>query len=236
MLWKVQKVAKKVQKNAHHWILFPNEKIFNIEEKFNHQNGHMYAKSWMRSKTKYQIFRGSSPLDGDGLVGNFVLWCNLDSFLKHQCKNKWWGLPIVLNDVLPPLKETVFADKDELCSQQDSAPAYKAKNCKNGCKSTSQISSKWMTGPSLAQTPIHWTINCGQCWRNVSMPGGTQISTQWRLLLWRRWRNSPGHNLGINRWLAQMFAALCASKRRPFWVMTIEMSFLKYFLSFLKIL
>ncbi len=52
------------------------------------------------------------------------------------------------------------------------------KTTKNGYKSMSQISSKLMTCPLPAQTSIHWTINCGQCWRNVPTPRGTKILTQ----------------------------------------------------------
>ncbi len=33
----------------------------------------------------------------------------------------------MLNDILPPLEETVFVDKDEYCFQQDSAPACEGK-------------------------------------------------------------------------------------------------------------
>ncbi len=60
----------------------------------------------------------------------------------------------MLNDVLPPLKETVFTDEDECCFQQDFAPAHKVKKHKNGCKCMSQISLKQMTSPSPAQTSI----------------------------------------------------------------------------------
>ncbi len=33
----------------------------------------------------------------------------------------------MLNDVLPPLEESVFADDDGWCFQQDSGPTHKAK-------------------------------------------------------------------------------------------------------------
>ncbi len=52
MLWKVWKVAKKVLENAHHRILFTDEKIFNTEEKFNHQNDRVYVKSCFEVKDK----------------------------------------------------------------------------------------------------------------------------------------------------------------------------------------
>ncbi len=60
----------------------------------------------------------------------------------------------MLNDVLLSLEETVFIDEDEWCFQQDSAPAHKAKKCKNGCKSTSQISLKQITDSPPASTSI----------------------------------------------------------------------------------
>ncbi len=84
----------------------------------------------------------------------------------------------ILNDVLLPLEETVFADENEWCFQQDSAPTHKTKKMQNGCKSTAQISSKRVTGPPSAQTSIHWTTNCGRCWRNMFVPRGTKMSTR----------------------------------------------------------
>ncbi len=76
----------------------------------------------------------------------------------------------------------------------------------------------------------------GWCSRNAPVPAGTKISTDWRLQLWIGEWNSPGHDSWVDQWLAQMFVTLCASKRRPFWVTTMEMSFWKYFFNFLKIL
>ncbi len=51
MLWKVQKVTKKVLK-THYRILFTDKKIFNIEENFNRQNDYIYAKSFYEAKDK----------------------------------------------------------------------------------------------------------------------------------------------------------------------------------------
>ncbi len=70
-------------------------------------------------------------------------------------------------------------------------PFTKWKKCKNGSKSASQILSKWMTGPPPDQNSVHWTINCGQCWRNVPAFWGTKISTHWKLWLWRQWEKFP---------------------------------------------
>ncbi len=113
---------KKIQKNAHHRILFTNEKIFNIEEKFSSQNDHIYAKSCYEPKDKsWRVQRGhhSSPFS-NCWVGSFVLW--------------WYGVKTngeidwaVLNDVLPSLEKTVFADEDEWGFQWDSVPTHKVK-------------------------------------------------------------------------------------------------------------
>ncbi len=88
-LWKVQKVAKNIPKNTHQRILFTNEKIFNVEEKFNRQNDHVYVKSCYEAKDK--IPSHPTPI-GNGLVRNFVFRHSPDSFLQCQHKNKWWNV------------------------------------------------------------------------------------------------------------------------------------------------
>ncbi len=79
-LWKGQKVAEKVPENTHHQILFTDEKIFNIKERFNHQDDHIYAKSFYKAILICEGSEGSLPPPqiGNGLVGSFVLWWNLD--------------------------------------------------------------------------------------------------------------------------------------------------------------
>ncbi len=77
----MQNVAKRVPKNIHHQILFTDEKIFSIEEKFDHQDDHVYAKSCYEAKDKIAgVQTGHQhPLPiGNGLVGSFVLWYNPD--------------------------------------------------------------------------------------------------------------------------------------------------------------
>ncbi len=55
----MQKVAKKVPKNAHHRILFNIEKIFKIEEKLNRQNDIVHAKNCYEAEDKIpQVRRG----------------------------------------------------------------------------------------------------------------------------------------------------------------------------------
>ncbi len=71
-------------------ILFTDEKIFNFEEKFNHQNNHIYAKKCSEAKDKIPRIQSShrhpTPIR-NGLVGSFVLWRN--SFLQRRCKSEW---------------------------------------------------------------------------------------------------------------------------------------------------
>ncbi len=103
-------------------------------------------------------------------------------FCNTGVKNKWWVLPSYIKQCL------ITSGGNCICGQTwvvlsagFCAPLQSKKKMQNGCTSRSQISSKWMTSPLPAQTSIHWTINCGRCWRNVNVPGGTKISTHWRL-------------------------------------------------------
>ncbi len=50
------------QKNVHHWILFADENIVYIAEKFNRQNDHVYAKTGYEAKDKIsRLQRGHHP-------------------------------------------------------------------------------------------------------------------------------------------------------------------------------
>ncbi len=109
-LWKVQKVAKKVPKYAHHRILFTSEMIFNIEEKFNCQNDHVYAKSYYEAKDKIpRVQCGHHP----PLV---MVWWGVSYYSSatqiHFCnakiKTNGAVYQVVLNDV--SLEETVLMD------------------------------------------------------------------------------------------------------------------------------
>ncbi len=99
----------------------------------------MYAKSCYEAKDKSQMFRGVLP----SLV---MVWWGILYSSATQIHFYDTGVKIdaevyqaTLNDVLPPLEETVFVDVGEWCFQQDSAAlAHKAKKkCKNACKNTS---------------------------------------------------------------------------------------------------
>ncbi len=112
----------------------------------------------------------------------------------------------------------------------------KKKKRKNGCKSTFQISSKRMIDPPPAQTSIYCTINCGQCWRNAPAPGGPKILTHWMLWFWRQWEKFFWQWF-VNRSMTglNVCSVVCQQKvvilSNDHWK-----DFLKYFLSFLKML
>ncbi len=94
-LRKMQKLLKRFQKKAHRRILFTDEKIFNIEEKFNRQNDPNMPKVITKPKTKSLEFRGViTPLPiSMGLVTSFVLWCKANSFLFCDTSVKTNSLP-----------------------------------------------------------------------------------------------------------------------------------------------
>ncbi len=81
-----------------------------------------------RPKTKSQRFRGVIA----SLLG--MVWWGVSyscatqiHFCNAGVETNGEVYKATVNDVLPSQEETVFADKDEWCFQQDSAPAQKAK-------------------------------------------------------------------------------------------------------------
>ncbi len=104
----MQKIAKKVPKNAHCRILFTDEEIFNTKEKFSRHNDCVFAKSCYEVKDEIpKVQRGHPPLSVICLVGSFILWCNLVYFCDSDI------YLTMLNDVVSPPEETVFMDEDE---------------------------------------------------------------------------------------------------------------------------
>ncbi len=112
----MHKVAKKVPKNAHWRILFTDEKIFNSEEKFNHQNDHVYAKSCYEAKDKIPRVQRSHhrPLV---MVWQGVSYSSAIQihFCDANVKTNGEVYRAILNDVLQPLEEIVFMDEYERC-------------------------------------------------------------------------------------------------------------------------
>lgn len=123
-----KKLLKKYGKEGYKKILFTDEKIFSIEEKFNKQNDRIYAKSYREAKSKVpRVQRGHHPL-------SVMVWWGVsyDGVTKiHFCeKGVKTGAKVyeesVLESVVKPLNSTLFED-DFWIFQQDSAPAHKAR-------------------------------------------------------------------------------------------------------------
>lgn len=114
---------------GHRQILFTDEKIFTVEEKFNRQNDRVYARSSREAAEKVgKVERGHHP----ALV--MVWWgVSYDGVTQlHFCEQgvKTRALNYqsdILEKVVKPLSNTLFEGKHWIF-QQDSAPAHKAKS------------------------------------------------------------------------------------------------------------
>ena len=114
--------------SAHRKILFSDEKIFNIEQKYNRQNDKVYARSSREAQEKVgRVERGHHPSSvmvwwGVSFDGTTKLhFCNQG--VKTRAKNYQED---ILEKVVKPLSDTLFAGKHWVF-QQDSAPAHKAR-------------------------------------------------------------------------------------------------------------
>ncbi len=94
-LFKMQKVAKKVSKKLTPSNPVYQWKRFSILNRNSIVKITVYAQNCYEVKNKIpSIQRGRPPpAISNGLVGNFVVRCNPDSFLWHWCENIWYGLP-----------------------------------------------------------------------------------------------------------------------------------------------
>lgn len=109
-------------------ILFTDEKIFTVGEKFNRQNNKLYVNSskGVRASARY-VFRYASSGERDGQVGSFVWWCHSASFLPTRSQRESKKLQVTFWNMLwNPCLILCFITKKEIF-QQDSAPAHKAK-------------------------------------------------------------------------------------------------------------
>ena len=112
----------------HRKILFTDEKIFTIEEKFNKQNDRVYARSSREAKKKVgRVQRGHHP-------ASVVVWWGIsydgttklhfcEQGVKTKAKNYQED---ILEKVVKPLNDTLF-NGQHWVFQQDAAPAHKAK-------------------------------------------------------------------------------------------------------------
>lgn len=122
--------GKKYQK-----ILFTDEKIFTIEEKFNRQNDRIYAHSSKEAAEKVpRVERGHHPASvmvwwGVSYNGTTELYF-CQQGVKTKAKNYQED---ILEKVVKPLNSTMF-NNEHWIFQQDSAPAHKAKSTQSWLK------------------------------------------------------------------------------------------------------
>ncbi len=158
-----KKLLKCFAKKEHRKILFSDEKIFSIEEKFNPQNDHVYVRNCYEAKEKAPRVQHAHhpPL--------FIVWCGVSYFGTteiHFCESgvKTNGAVYrkMLQDIVEPLSDTLFEGVEDWCFQQDSAPPpTKLKQRRNGSKIFCQISSQWNNGVQGARTLTPWITDFG---------------------------------------------------------------------------
>lgn len=118
-------------KDGYKKILFTDEKIFTIEQKFNRQNDRVYAKSLYEAREKVPpIQRGHHPT-------SVMVWWGVSyegvtdiHFCETGVKTSAKVYVKMLEDVVAPLNNTLFKG-DHWIFQQDSAPAHKSRLAQN---------------------------------------------------------------------------------------------------------
>lgn len=122
-------LLKRYAKNRHRDILFTDEKIFDIEEKYNKQNDRVYAKSSEEAAKKVpRVQHGHHP-------SSVMVWLGVSYYGPtevHFCEK---GVKTsakvyqetVLDKLVKDLPNTLFSGH-HFVFQQDSAPAHKAKS------------------------------------------------------------------------------------------------------------
>jgi len=125
---KAKKLLQQYAKNGHRQILFTDENIFTVEEKFNRQNDRVYARNSREAAEKIQrVERGHHP-------ASVMVWWGVsyEGVTKlHFCEQGVKTRAVnyqnnILEKVVKPLSDTFVVGKN-WTFQQDSAPAHKAK-------------------------------------------------------------------------------------------------------------
>lgn len=118
-------------KNGHRDILFTDEKIFTIEQKFNRQNDRVYARSSYEAKDKIpRVQRGHHPSSVMAWWGVSYNGVTDVQFCEQGVKTSGKVYVQMLEDKVKPLNDTLFRGKHWIF-QQDSAPAHKSKLAQN---------------------------------------------------------------------------------------------------------
>lgn len=124
-----------LRRHDHKKILFTDEKIFTVEEKFNRQNDKVYAKSLKEVPPfKRNVQRTHHP-------ASVMVWWGVSyegatelHFVQQGVKVRAQNYQTdVLEGVVKPLSKTLFKNKDWIF-QQDSAPSHKAKTTQKWLK------------------------------------------------------------------------------------------------------
>lgn len=132
---KCKRLLKKYGARRYKKILFTDEKIFTVQEKFNKQNDRVYARSAQEAATLVpRVEKGHHPasvmvwwgVSYDGVCS--IHFC--EKGVKTAAKNYQRD---ILNNVVKPLNETMFKNQP-WTFQQDSAPAHKAKTTQEWLK------------------------------------------------------------------------------------------------------
>lgn len=125
---RAEALLRRYADGGHRSILFSDEKMFNIEEKFNRQNDKIYAHSSREAQEKIgRVERGHHP-------SSIMVWWGVSyegttkiHFCQQGVKTRANNYQEdILEHVVKPLSDTLFAGKHWVF-QQDSAPAHKAR-------------------------------------------------------------------------------------------------------------
>lgn len=111
----MKKLFQQYMKNGHTQILFTDERMFTLEEKFNRQNNRVNThKCWETAEKKSRNRKTSSSSLG---------WkCHMMALLNYILN--------ILGKLVKPLSDTLFAGKN-WTFQEDSVPSLKAKKKKH---------------------------------------------------------------------------------------------------------
>jgi len=112
-------------KNRHENILFKDEKIFTIEEQYNHENNKIYAQASL--KVRSEGAGRPSPFLHHGLVGGVPSGGDITSFLQERGET---GVREYQEDALQGVVKhhnMTLSSGQEWVFQQDSVPTQKAK-------------------------------------------------------------------------------------------------------------
>ena len=126
---RAKRLLQQYASGGHRRILFTDEKIFTVEEKFNRQNDRVYANSSREAAEKIpKVERGHHP-------ASVMVWWGVAydgvtqlHFFEQGVKTKATNYQSdVLEKVVKPLSDTLFSG-EQWIFQQDSAPTHKAKS------------------------------------------------------------------------------------------------------------